>query len=158
MKLDLRKKQREQQLVEDFFNVCPDFNGWQFDRFSENPDLIYRQGAEELGFESIIVSEDQRAVDCYFDSDQCQLSVRQLGDDPQLMKLATEVLIRNLFKHIRRYSMPTVLVFSVMDERVDLTELAEHFVLPEFESYNIRDYYLANKNTVMKVSESKRID
>ncbi len=150
---ELDKKIRERALVEEFMLICPDYQGWQFDSYSENPDLIYTKDDEKLGFESIIVTEDQNTVDCYFDPNKCQLNLRVLDGNPQLLELATEVLVKNLFKHIRSYKMPTVLVFSVLNDEIDLRKLAEHFVLPEFRQFNIQDYYLASSRDFVKVSQ-----
>lgn len=154
--IDMPKKLREQALIEEFMAICPYFNGFALSAYSENPDLVYRKGNINLGFDSVIIAQDQNTVDCHFDSEECRLTIRDLVSSEVLLKQASELLIRNLFKHIRAYQIPTVLVFSVLDDKIDLNLLAQHFKLPEFKSRNIRDYYLSNKHQFVKVSEADK--
>ena len=60
--LDPVKKQREKELLEKFIAICPDFAGWHFNSFAENPDAIYKKEDSLLGFDSIIISDDQASV------------------------------------------------------------------------------------------------
>lgn len=151
---DMTKKLRERALVDEFFALCPDYKDYVFHDYRENPDLIYAKGKKLVGFESIIVSEDQSLIECHFDKNRCQLRIPSLSVDDSQTTKATNVFLRNLFNHIRKYSVPTVLVFTVMNEETDLVELGRSFRLPEFNQFNIKDYYLVNKNHYIKLSES----
>ncbi len=147
----MTKKLRERALIEDFLVKCPDYRKATFDSYSENPDLIYDINGQELGFDSVIISKDENAINCRFDQNKCQLSTP--GGTEDFGEIVND-LIQMLFKHLREYSIPTVLVFSVFDERVDLKKLANSFRLPEFNQLNIKDYYITNKTNYIKVSEN----
>ena len=41
-KLDIKKKLREKQLIEEFVRICPEYQDYSFDSFTENPDVIYK--------------------------------------------------------------------------------------------------------------------
>ena len=148
----IAKKLRERALVEDFLILCPDYRGCVFDSYSENPDLIYQINGQKLGFDSIIISKDQDLINCRFDQKKCQVSTP--GGTEDFGEIVDD-LIRTLFKHLRKYSIPTVLVFSVFDDRIDLKKLAQSFRLPQFDQLNIKDYYIANKTNYIKVSENE---
>lgn len=153
------KKQREYQLIEQFLQICDDFSGYNFSRFSENPDMIYLKNSEELGFDSVIISEDQAVVDCYFHENMCEIGIpTKLSQDEKLNKI--EVFFENkLFSHFRRYSVPTVLVFTLLDTRStsidDLVSIAKRFKLPELTMYNIVDYYITDNSSYVKIAETK---
>jgi len=148
----MAKKLRERALVEEFLVKCPDYRGAIFDSYSENPDLIYKIDGTAIGFDSVIISRDEELINCHFDNNTCQVSTpggtEDFGD-------IVDDLIRMLFKHLRKYSIPTVLVFTVIDQRVNLEKLAESFRLPQFDQLNIKDYYIASKTSYIKVSENE---
>ncbi len=156
--LSEEKKQREYQLIEQFLQICDDFDGYQFVRFSENPDMIYSNGQKEIGFDSVIVSPDQATIDCYFDEAMCQVNLpTKLKGKERADKIA--IFFENkLFKHWRRYSVPTVLVFSLLDTEPptfnELLDIASRFRLPEFALYNISDYYLSDGKRFVKIVET----
>ncbi|MBA3679521.1 hypothetical protein H0W80_05065 [Candidatus Saccharibacteria bacterium] len=154
------KKQREYELVEQFLHVCSDFTGYTFMQFSENPDMIYEKGEQQIGFDSVIISEDQATVDCYFDEGMCAISLpTKLTPSEKSDKIA--VFFENkLFKHWRRYALPTVLVFSLVDTELttfdQLLNVAQRFELPEFSLFNISDYYLCDGKRFIKISETPK--
>jgi len=151
------KKQREFELIEEFLQVCPDFMGYEFLQFSENPDMVYQKGEQQIGFDSVIISEDQATIDCYFDEGMCRIGVpSKLQGHERADKIA--VFFENkLFKHWRRYSLPTVLVFTLLDIESstfeELLEIVSRFKLPAFELYNISDYYLTGGKQFVKIAE-----
>jgi len=148
----MAKKLRERALVEEFLVKCPDYRGAVFDSYSENPDLIYKIDGTTIGFDSVIISRDEELINCHFDKNTCQVSTpggtENFGD-------IVDDLIRMLFKHLRKYSIPTVLVFTVIDQRVNLEKLAKSFRLPQFDQLNIKDYYITSKKSYIKVSENE---
>ncbi len=152
------KKQREYQLIEQFLHICHDYDGFAFKKFDENPDMIYSDGNKEIGFDSVIISPDQATVDCYFDAAMCQINLpTKLQGKERADKIA--VFFENkLFKHWRRYSIPTVLVFSLLDTEPstfhELLDIAGRFRLPEFELYNISDYYISDGKQFVKIIET----
>ncbi len=154
------KKEREHELIEEFLNICPDFEGFKFLQFSENPDMIYHQGDRVIGFDSIIISEDQSTVDCYFDAGMCKVNIpTKLSQSERTDKIA--IFFENkLFKHWRRYSLPTVLVFSLVDTTEttldQLAMVAGRFKLPQFDLFNISDYYICDKNKYIKIAETNK--
>ncbi|MCX6805657.1 MAG: hypothetical protein NT114_03095 [Patescibacteria group bacterium] len=158
-KYSTEKKQREFELIEEFLKICPDFDGYEFMQFSENPDMIYQKGDSQVGFDSVIVSEDQATVDCYFDAQMCTVNIpTKLTQAEKNDKIA--VFFENkLFKHWRRYALPTVLVFSLVDTKqtdfVDIVDVASRFKLPAFELFNILDYYLSDGKKFVKIAETK---
>ena len=155
------KKQREFQLIGQFLQICTDFNGYTFLQFSENPDMIYQKGSQQIGFDSVIISEDQATIDCYFDANMCSIMLpTKLTEAEKSDKIA--VFFENkLFKHFRRYSLPTILVFSLVDTEAttlhELVSVAQRFTLPEFDLYNISDYYLCDGKQAVKIAETKGV-
>jgi len=155
------KKQREFELIEEFLKICPDFLGYKFMQFSENPDMVYQKGDSQLGFDSVIVSEDQATVDCFFDVQMCTVNIpTKLSRAEKNDKIA--VFFENkLFKHWRRYALPTVLVFSLVNtkqtEFADILDVAARFKLPAFELFNISDYYLSDGKKFIKIAETKPV-
>lgn len=156
------KKQREFELIEEFLHICPDFVGYEFLQFSENPDMVYQKGEQQIGFDSVIISEDQATIDCYFDTAMCTVNLpTQLTQSEKDDKIA--VFFENkLFKHWRRYALPTVLVFSLVDTQsttfADILHVAQRFKLPEFELFNISDYYLCDGKQFVKITETPKVD
>jgi hypothetical protein len=156
------KKQREFELVEQFLSICPDFAGFKFQNFQENPDMIYSDGKRKVGFDSVIISPDQATVDCYFDEAMCRIGVpSRLQGRERADKIA--VFFENkLFKHWRRYAVPTVLVFTLLDTEPatfnELLAIVSRFKLPEFELYNISDYYLTDGKRYVKIAETPKVD
>jgi hypothetical protein len=157
-KIDQVKKNRERELVEQFLHICPDFSGYQFKRFEENPDMVYEKNGHELGFDSIIISEDQASVQCHYNPQLCTLSIPSALAQNERNERITVFFENKLFDHLRRYSLPTVLVFSLVEpKKVGLAELAAiagRFELPEFKMFNIYDYYLCDNTSFVKIKES----
>lgn len=155
-KRDMVKKERERELIDQFISICPRYKGWRFDRFAENPDAIYRKDNNILGFDSIIISDDQASVQCVYNPELCKVNLpTNLSQDERLNKI--EVFFANkLFKHLRHYSLPTVLVFTMVDTTstsfVDLVNIAKGFKLPKLDEYNIQAYYICNKEEYVKIS------
>lgn len=152
------KKMREFQLIEQFLTLCPDFKDYKFVRFSENPDMIYSNQNDAIGFDSVIISEDQASADCYFDADMCKIGIpTQLTEKERADKI-TVFFENKLFKHFRRYDTPTVLVFSLVDTSPttfsQLYTIARRFKLPEFSIFNIIDYYLCDGKQYLKIDET----
>lgn len=151
------KKTREHQLVEQFLHICPDFAGYEFGEFSENPDMIYRNGDKTIGFDSVIISDDQASVDCYFEASMCKIGIpTRLSEAEKTNKI--EIFFENkLFKHFRRYAVPTVLVFSLVDTETttlsQLVEIARRFRLPELDIFNIVSYYLTDGENYQKINK-----
>lgn len=148
----MHKKLRERALIEQFLSLCPDFEGYSFERYSENPDIIYKKNTHELGFDSVIIAEDQDVIDCHFDALSCKLRIHSLTAGQELLDKAAELLTHNLFKHIRQYHIPTILVFSVLNPDIDIQKLSQHFRLPALSSRNMEGYYLANKKSFVRVA------
>ena len=157
-KLDVQKKMRERELLDKFIAICPDFNGWEFDKFMENPDAVYKKGDKLLGFDSIIISDDQASVQGVYSPDLCQISLpAKLPRDQRLNKI--EVFFANkLFTHLRHYSLPTVLVFSIVDTQStsleDIVAIAKKFSLPRLEEHNILAYYICTDTDYVKIASS----
>jgi hypothetical protein len=153
------KKLREKKLIEDFVGLCSDFSGWKFDAFSENPDVIMRKEEYLLGFESVIISDDQASVQCVYRPELCALSLpANLPHDQRLNEI--EVFFSNkLYDHLRKYSMPTVLVFSLVDTQStsfeDIVEIAKKFILPTLKDFNIEAYYICNENSYVRIASAK---
>ena len=57
--------------------------------------------------------------------------------------------------------MPTVLVFSLVDTEpttyTQLINVAKRFALPEFEMFNIVDYYITDSHNYQKITKTKPI-
>ena len=157
-KLDPVKKQREKELLDTFIGICPEFNGWQFYRFAENPDAIYKKNDGIIGFDSIIISDDQASVQCVYNPQLCRLSLpANLPHDQRLNEI--EVFFSNkLFSHLRRYSVPTVLVFSLVDTQStsfeDIVAIAQKFKLPKLDEFNIVAYYICDNKNFVKIASS----
>lgn len=155
------KKQREFELIEQFLHICPDFVGYSFVELSENPDMIYSNGDKQIGFDSVIISPDQATVDCYFDESMCTIGVPSKLKGRERADQIAVFFENKLFKHWRRYSIPTVLVFTLLDTEVStfdvLLAIVGRFQLPEFDLYNISDYYLCDSKRYIKIAETKRI-
>lgn len=151
------KKTREYQLIEQFLHLCPDFKDYTFEQFSENPDMIYTNGKNRVGFDSVIISDDQASVDCYFEASMCKIGIpSQLSEAEKTNKI--EVFFENkLFKHFRRYSLPTVLVFSLVDTETttlaQLVDIAQRFRLPELAVFNITSYYITDGEHYQKINK-----
>ena len=148
------KKQREYALVEAFLVRAAEFRGWQFSFFDENPDLVYERDGEQLGFESVVIAPDDAAADCFFDANRCELRVPSL-DSHERLTLVQAALMQHLLDHLRHYKLPTVIVLTITDDTVNLSELAKNLRLPELKAENIRDYYLTHAHGVYKVRETQ---
>ena len=156
--LDPVKKQREKNLLEKFIEICPDFKGWYFNSFAENPDAIYKKDDDLMGFDSIIISDDQASVQCVYSPELCKLSLpANLPHDQRLNEI--EVFFANkLFSHLRRYSLPTVLVFTLVDTQStsfeDIVAIAQRFKLPRLYDFNIVAYYICDNKNYVKIASS----
>lgn len=142
-----QKKHREKDLVDQFIGVCSDYASYQFERFEENPDLVYISEGQELGFESVIISDNQASAECYFERELCAVQVPANLPVAERTQQIVSFLSNKLFDHWRRYSISTVVVFSLVDTEVainDLASIAEQFDLPSFEELNIMAYYLCD--------------
>lgn len=158
MKLDVLKKQRERELIDQFISICPHYEGWVFEGFSENPDIIYRKDQNQLGFDSVIISDDQASVQCVYSPELCQISLpANLPHDQRLDEIET-FFANKLFSHLRQYSLPTVLVFTLVDTAstsfADLANIAKAFKLPKIKSLNIEAYYLCDEKQYVKIASS----
>ncbi len=155
------KKIREHQLIEEFLRICPDFDDYKFVRFSENPDMVYQKGSNVLGFDSVIISDDQASIDCYFEESMCQIGIPSRLSEEEKNDKITIFFENKLFKHFRRYDVPTVLVFSLVDTEpttyTQLINVAKRFALPEFEMFNIVDYYITDSHNYQKITKTKPI-
>lgn len=157
-KLNLVKKNREKQLIEGFIKVCPDYQGWEFYNFAENPDVIYKKGNSLLGFDSIIISDDQASVQCVYKPELCQLTLPvNIPREKRISEI--EIFFANkLFTHLRRYSIPTVLVFTIIDIQStsldDLVTIATRFKLPKLDNFNILAYYICDSKNYVKIASS----
>jgi hypothetical protein len=65
-------------------------------------------------------------------------------------------LARTLFDHLRHYKLPTIIVFSLPFDNIQLEQIAAHFRLPEVSGHNIVDYYLASSKHYLKLAETGR--
>lgn len=152
------KKMREFQLIEQFLNLCPDFEDYKFVRFSENPDMVYQKSTHTIGFDSVIISEDQAIADCYFDKSMCTIGIPTKLTEKERADKITIFFENKLFKHFRRYDLPTVLVFSLVDTSpttfMQLYAVAKRFKLPEFSIFNIADYYICDGKRYLKIAET----
>ncbi len=152
------KKLREKGLIEEFVSICPDFKDWEFVEFSENPDIIMRKDEFILGFESIIISDDQASVQCVYKPELCLLSLpANLPHEERLNEI--EVFFSNkLYDHMRKYSLPTVLVFSLVDTEstsfADIVAIAKRFSLPSLRDFNIDSYYICNGRDFVKIASA----
>lgn len=156
--LDPVKKNREKQLIDRFIKICPHYSGWEFEEFSENPDTIYRKDQNQLGFDSVIISDDQASVQCVYSPELCQISLpTNLPHDQRLSEIET-FFANKLFSHLRQYSLPTVLVFTLVDTTstsfADLANIAKAFKLPKLESMNIVSYYLCDETQYVRIASS----
>lgn len=156
--IDPIKKEREKQLLENFVSICPEYEGWEFYKFAENPDAIYKKGDEILGFDSIIISDDQASVQCVYNPKLCQVSLpANLPHEQRLSEI--EVFFANkLFSHMRRYSVPTVLVFTLVDTEStgfsDIVAIAQRFKLPKLDAFNILAYYICDNKNYVKIASA----
>jgi hypothetical protein len=157
-KLDIKKKMRERELLDEFISICPDFAGWEFFKYMENPDAVYKKEDKLLGFDSIIISDDQASVQCVYSPDLCKLSLpAKIPHDKRLNQI--EVFFANkLFTHLRHYSLPTILVFSIVDTEStsleDIVTIAKKFSLPKLEEHNIAAYYICTHTDYVKIASS----
>lgn len=154
--LDPIKKQREKDLIDAFVKLCPEYQGWEFDSYAENPDAIYRKGDRIVGFDSIIISDDQASVQCVYSPELCQVSLpANLPHDQRLNEIET-FFANKLFTHLRRYSVPTVLVFTLVDTQStsfeDIVAIAQKFRLPKLEHFNIIAYYICDNQNFVKIA------
>ncbi len=155
---DPTKKHRERELIQDFVNICSDFAGWEFQAYSENPDMAYVKDGKQLGFDSVIISDDQASVQCVYSPQLCRLSLpANLPHDQRLNQI--EIFFANkLFTHLRKYSIPTVLVFTLVDTTstsfADITAIAKQFELPRLESFNILAYYICDNTNYIKIASA----
>lgn len=153
---DKIKKHRERELIEKFLQVCPEYHGWVFQSYAENPDMIYAKGGELLGFDSVIISDDQASVQCVYNPQLCRLSLpANLPHDERLNQI--EIFFANkLFTHLRHYSVPTVLVFTLVDTSgtsfEDLVAIAKKFKLPKLNSFKILAYYICDNINYIKIA------
>ncbi len=157
--MDPVKKQRERELIDQFINICPRYSGWVFDRFDENPDAIYKKDQNYLGFDSVIISDDQASVQCVYSPELCRIGLpANLPHDQRLNEIET-FFANKLFTHLRHYSLPTVLVFTLIDTTstsfADLVNIAKAFKLPKLEELNIQAYYLCNSKDYVRIAEAK---
>lgn len=154
--LDPVKKQREKELIDAFVTLCPDFAGWVFESFAENPDAIYKKGDNILGFDSIIISDDQASVQCVYSPELCRLSLPANLPHQQRLNEIETFFANKLFSHLRRYSVPTILVFTLVDTQStsfeDIVAIAQHFRLPRLEEFNILSYYICDNKNYVKIA------
>lgn len=155
---DETKKLRERSLIDQFISICPDFSGWSFESFSENPDAIYKKGINRLGFDSVIISDDQASVQCVYSPELCQISLpTNLPHNQRLDEIET-FFANKLLSHLRQYSLPTVLVFTLVDTTstsfADLANIAKAFKLPKIKSLNIEAYYLCDEKQYVRIASS----
>lgn len=143
-------------MVDAFLSKCHDFAGFEFDRYDENPDLVYKKGNQEVGFESIIIADGQNSADCYFDAPSCTIFVPKDESAREQLARLHKFMHRTLMDHIRLYKLPTILVFTLVGTklRVGANSLAGSYMLPEFKDFNIQDYYVFDGSKYAKISES----
>lgn len=156
--LDPVKKQRERDLIEQFISICPKYSGWAFESYSENPDMIYTKGSNRIGFDSVIISDDQASVQCVYSPELCQISLPgNISRSERLNKIET-FFANKLFTHLRKYSVPTVLVFTLVDTQetsfADIINIAKKFKLPKLEVFNIQSYYLCDNSQYVKIAST----
>lgn len=154
--LEPEKKQREKDLIDTFVKLCPEYRGWEFDSFAENPDAIYKKGNRTIGFDSVIISDDQASVQCVYSPELCRLSLpANLPHDQRLNEIET-FFANKLFSHLRHYSVPTVLVFTLVDTQSssfeDIVAIAQKFRLPQLEQFNIVSYYICDAKNYVKIA------
>lgn len=156
---EYKKKLRELELVNAFIAINKRYLGWEFDSFSENPDLIYRKDNNLLGFESVIISDSQDSIHCVYDHKACRLDIPGQIDRDKRTSEIENFFSNTLFNHLRPYSMPTVLVFSVIGVKsvsfVDLVNIAKKYKLPRLDMYNISAYYLTNNIDYTRIASAK---
>ncbi len=143
----MAKKLRERELIDQFLAVCSDFAGYQFVSYEENPDTVYARDGKQVGFESVIISDNQASAECYFEREACVVQVPANLSVPERTQQIVNFLSNKLFEHWRHYSLPTVVVFSLVDTEVainDLMTIAEQFDLPDMQELNIAGYYLCD--------------
>ncbi len=150
------KKLREKRLIEQFFKVTPQFHGYSFVMYDENPDLIYQRADHRLGFESILVipSEDSH---CKLDTSTCRLWLPLHATAREVLVAVQAELARTLFEHLRHYKIPTVIVFSLQTARIQLEQVAAHFALPEVPAHNIVDYFITDGVRSLQLAETRRV-
>ena len=146
----LDKKSRERHYIDQFLGICNDFSGYTFAFYRENPDLVYSNTRDELGFDSIVIAEDQEAASCYFEEAMCTVHVPSDTLHNDLMSIRV-FFTEKLTKHMRRYAIPTVLVFTILDEQVNLHELATQITIAAAPELNISAYYLVNSSSFLKL-------
>lgn len=157
--MDPVKKRRERELLDQFISICPRYQGWEFVEFSENPDAIYRKDQNQLGFDSVIISDDQVSVQCVYSPELCKIGLPvNLPHDQRLGEIET-FFANKLFSHLRHYSLPTVLVFTLVDTTstsfADLVTIAKAFKLPKLEENNIEAYYLCDGKKYVQIARSR---
>lgn len=156
--MDPIKKQRERELIDQFIKICPKYRGWVFDSYSENPDAIYRKNSNQIGFDSVIISDDQASVQCVYNPELCKIHIpANLPHDQRLSEIEN-FFANKLFSHLRHYSLPTVLVFTLVDTTstsfADLETIAKVFKLPRLEGKNILAYYLTDNIQYVQIARS----
>lgn len=150
------KKIRERRLIDQFLRVSPQFRGYEFAFYDENPDLVYRRGENQLGFESILVipSSDSH---CRLDTGTCQLWLPLQSSAHRDLVAVQAELARTLFEHLRHYKLPTVIVFSLQAAHIQLEQVAAHFALPEVGEQNICDYFITDGVHALQLNETRRV-
>ena len=120
--------------------------------------MIYSKDNQEIGFDSVIISPDQATADCYFNESLCMVGIPTMLSPDEKTNKITVFFENKLFAHWRRYSVPTVLVFSLVDTEPtaydQLNVIAQRFRLPEFAMYNITDYYLCDGKRYTQLAET----
>ena len=123
-----------------------------------NIQIILRIKKHQIGFDSVIISEDQASADCYFDTTMCKIGIPTKLTEKERADKIVVFFENKLFKHFRRYDLPTVLVFSLVDISPttfsQLHKVSKRFRLPEFSMFNIADYYLCDNNRYLKIAET----
>ncbi len=149
----LAKKLAERELIDQFLAVCTDYEGYAFSRYSENPDLVYTHDNHELGFESIVISDGQKGANYYFDRLSYRLEVPAEESAPVQLQHFETFMHNKLMKHIRKYSLPTVFVFSMVGNglKIGAGSIAGVYMLPEFEDLKILDYYVFDGSKSAKI-------
>lgn len=149
------KKIRERKLIEQFLAISHAFEGAEFEIYDENPDLIYRWQGAQIGFESIIVTLNERELECVFRPATCELAIGLAANQKDLEALQ-EQLTQRFFDHLRQYKLPTVIVFSLAS-KYRLEAVAQHFRLPELGQNNIRDYFVCDGRRALKLAETSAL-
>lgn len=156
--MDMVKKYREKELIDQFIKICPHYHGWVFGSFSENPDAIYYKGQHKLGFDSIIISDDQASIQCVYSPEYCRIGLPANLPHDERLKQIEIFFVNKLFTHLRQYSIPTVLIFTLVDTTstsfADLVGIAKNFRLPKLKEYNIRAYYICDNRQFVKIASS----